>query len=215
MATYNDIIQYAPLASYLQNRDTVLEMPNIVRRAQEYVTRRLDHDFFRQWLGPTTSNAEGIVALSVAPEDLLEVRSVSIAKGSRRLPVLPRDYDMLVALYHDTPRGWPCHWAYNPDREIQLFPAPGRNVDVFVSANVREPTLAPGQQENRITQIYPDLMEQAVVMHVALFNLDQTAVQMYSAQVQDLLTTINSEISRQRRDETAQRPVETRNVTGN
>lgn len=214
MATYNDIIAYAPLAAFLQNRDTVDEMPNIVRRAQTYITRRLDHDFFRQSVAPTTANAGGIVTVNVPEEDLLEIRSVAIGIGSRRLPIPPRDYDMLVSLYHDGPRGQPRHWAYNPDGELQLFPAPGRVIDVFLSANVREPILSPALQQNRLSQLHPELMEQAVAMHVALFNLDPTATQLYSEQVQDLLMTVNAEISRRRRDETAQRPVETRNVTG-
>jgi hypothetical protein len=214
MATYDNIIAYAPLAAFLQNRDTATQMPDIVRRAQTYVTRRLDHDFFRQSLPATTADAAGLVTYPIDESTILEVRSVSIGIGSRRLPIPPRDYDMLVSLYHDAPRGQPRHWAYNPGNQIQLFPAPGRVLDVFLSANVMEPVLAPGQQENRLSVEYPEIMEQAVALHVALFNLDPTATQMYSEQVGELLMTANSEISRQRRDETAQRPMETRNVTG-
>lgn len=214
MATYNDLIAYAPLAAFLQNRDTADQMPDIVRRAQTYVTRRLDHDFFRQSIPGAAADAAGIVTISVSEEDLLEIRSIAIMKGTRPLPVHARDYDMLVMLYHDRPRGEPQHWAYNPDGAIQLFPAPGRPTVVAVSANVAEPVLTPAQQENRLSTQFPELMEQAVAMHVALFNLDQVATQLYSDQVADLLMVANSQISRGRRDETTQRPVETRNVTG-
>lgn len=215
MATYDEIIAYAPLAAFLQNRDTVAEMPGIVRRAQTYLTRRMDHDFFRQDVPQASADAAGVVTHSIPEEDLLEIRSVSILLGGgRQLPIHPRDYPMLVSLYHDRPRGTPQHWAYNPAGKIQVFPAPGRVIPVILSANIREPILSPAVQENRISTRYPELMEQAVAMHVALFNLDPATTQLYSTQVQDMLITVNAEISRQRRDETSQRPTETRNVAG-
>lgn len=214
MATYDEIIAYAPLAAFLQNRDTSDEMPAIVRRAQTYITRRLDHDFFRQSFPGRTADADGIVTTNIPEEDLLEIRSISVFQDNRAHPVHPRDFNMLQALFHDRPRGVPQFWAYTPSGEVRIFPAPGREVTVDISANVKEPMLAPGQQENRISVHHPELMEQAVAMQVALFNLDASATQMYSDQLADLLVTVNAEISRRRRDETSQRPVEVRNVTG-
>lgn len=214
MATYDDIIAYAPVAAFLQNRDTIAEMPQIVRRSQTYVTRRLDHDFFRHAFPGRTADATGVVTTGIDEGLLLEIRSISVVQGNRSHPVHPRDFYMLEALFYDQPRGVPQFWAHTPSGEIRIFPAPGREVTVDISANIKEPVLSPSQQENRISVHHPELMEQAVAMHVALFNLDAQAAQMYSDQLTELLVVVNAEIARRRRDETSQRPIEARNVTG-
>lgn len=216
MATYAEIIAYAPLATYLSNRETTTEMPNIVRRAQEYITQRLDHDFFRASLSNTTAAAStGIVDQSGWTETIMEVRSLSVeVRAGRFVPVRKRDINMLEALYIDAPVGTPMHYAEDADGQIIIFPAPSVAKAVKVTANVKEPTLSSTVGSNKISLEYPHLFEVAVAREVAIFNIDPTAAEIYTTQLQDLLTSANTQISRERRDEVSQRPTETRNVTG-
>jgi len=213
--TYDELIAYAPLALVARNRDTVTEMPGIVRRAQSYLVQRLDHDLFRMTLPAVPVNEDGLCDTSTFPAELLEIRSVSFEVSPRSwLPLLRRSEEMLVALHSDAPRGQPRYYAVTASGEMRLFPAPGRAITIRVTANVAPPVLGPTVQTNIISLQFPTLFEFAAAREAAVFNIDPATTQLYEGRVQEMLQTANAQISRRTRDENAQRAVETRNIQG-
>lgn len=213
--TYDDLIAYAPLALISRNRDTVTEMPNIVRRAQEYLVQRLDHDLFRSTVPAIPVDEDGLCDITAFPARLLEIRSVSFEVAPRSwLPLLRRSEEMLVALHSDAPRGQPRYYAVTAAGEMRLYPAPGRAITVRVTANVAPEVLSPTVQTNIISEQFPTLFEFAATREAAVFNIDPATTQLYESRTQEMLQTANSQISRRTRDESAQRAVETRNIQG-
>lgn len=214
MTTYDEIIAYAPIATFLQNRDTADNIEDIVRRAQSWVVERIDHDLFEEVLAPTTISTTGLIDTS-GYDRILEYRSVSAKVRNTFLPLQKRNATMLLALYTDNPRGQPRHYAEEGDGVLTAYPAPFTAIEARVTANVEPPLLAPGQQTNRLTEKVPQIIEQAVAMHVAMFNLDGPATTLYSNQLTELLTSGSMQVSRRTRDEATERRRESRNVTGN
>jgi hypothetical protein len=215
MVTYADLLTYAPLALIAQNRDTVAEMPNIVRRAQGYLVQRLDHDLFRTDLAILPVAETGIVDTISVPGTLLEVRQVLIETATDRwMPILRRSDEMLQMLFTDTLRGPARFYSFTAAGALKVYPAPGRVTRARVTANVAPPVLSDTVQTNIILEQFPELMELAVTMEAAVFNLDPASTGIYQGRVGEHLQTANAQISRRTRDESAQRTVETRNITG-
>lgn len=213
--TYDDLIAYAPLALFAQNRDTVVEMPNIVRRAQDYLVKRVDHDFFKTELAVTSVDLDGLIYADEPPEGLLEYRSVAVEQAPGRwAPLLRRSQDMLDSLFSGSRSGIPRYYAMTASMALRVYPRPPQVIAARITANIKPPTLAPGVQINKLTVEFPELMELAATHEAAVFNLDQNSIAVYAGRLQDALVTANMQISRRTRDESAQRPVETRNVTG-
>jgi hypothetical protein len=214
--TYDELIAYAPLALIMRNRDTVAEMPNIVRRAQGYLVSRLDHDLFRAQVPSAQIGADGIIDQTSFPGQVLEIRSISVqvSPGSW-LPLLRRSEEMLIALHTDNPRGQPRYYTVTADGDIQTFPSLGVAGKLArVTANVAPPVLSPTVQTNIIIEQFPELFEFATAMEAAVFNVDAATTQLYQGRIQETLPVANAQISRRARDESGQRTVETRNITG-
>jgi hypothetical protein len=214
--TYDQLIAYAPLALIAKNRDTVAEMPNIVRRAQGYLVARLDHDLFRMMQPSAPIGANGVIDTSSFTGDILEIRSVAVevSPGSW-LPLLRRSEEMLIALHSDAPVGQPRFYAVMASGAVQVFPAPGvTGLVARVTANVSPPVLSAIVQTNIISEQFPELFEFAATMEAAIFNIDPATTELYRGRVAETLQVANSQISRRTRDESAQRTVETRNITG-
>lgn len=215
MATYDQIIAYAPLATFTSNRDTVTEMPDIVRRAQDYVVGRLDHHLFRDVLLDTTFDASGDLDDSFFPEDILEIRSIAAeVRTGKFLPLRPRQQEVLEALFIMTPVGDPRYYAELTSGGWRAYPAPGREIAARVSVNIEPDVLSPTNQTNIISTKFPELMEFAVMREAAIFNLDQNLVALYTSETKEALTIANAQISRRKRDEVSQRPRDTSNITG-
>ena len=216
MANYSEITAYAPLASFTQNRDTTAEMPQLVEQAQKWITDRLDHDFFQMTLTPDTMvGTNGVVDVSGFPDTLLEVRSVSVAlRQGKFVPLQKRDLEMLMALYSDTGPGRPRNYAEHGDGALTIFPSPPAAMAVRVRANVAPAVLSVANPTNKISDEQPTLFKFALAKEVAEFNLDPQAAAAYEKKAEAELLATNMQISRWRRDEATQRPVETRNVTG-
>jgi hypothetical protein len=214
--TYDDLIAYAPLALIMRNRDTVAQMPEIVRRAQGYLVARLDHDLFRTMLPSLPIADDGILDTSGVTGTILEIRSISVqvSPGSW-LPLIRRSEEMLIALHSDNPRGQPRFYAVTAAGAIQTFPALGVAGKLArVTVNVAPPVLAPAVQTNIISEQFPELFEFATAMEAAVFNVDGATTQLYQGRVAETLQVANAQISRRTRDESAQRAVETRNIQG-
>lgn len=212
---YDEIIAFAPLALYAQNRDLAAQLPGMVARAQKYIVSGLDHDAFMTELAPTTIDADGVLDETGFPAALLELRSVSIEIGAGRyMPLRPRDYEMLTALFSDRPHGRPKFYAQDPAGGHRVFPAPGRVIPARVRANVEPDPLAPGTQENAISLRFPRLLQLATTREAAVFMLDAQMVELYETETGNALRAANAQVGRRTRDEASQRPVDTRNVQG-
>lgn len=213
--TYNDLITYGPLATYTANRDTVNEMPNLVRRAQDYITARLDHDLFAETAIDLTLADDGLVNDFSLPEKFLEIRHFLIRTASGGFfPILPRPETMLEALYPADRKGVPRYYARLRNRTYKVFPRPWSATPARLRANVAPPTLNPSVQTNILTEKFPGTFEVALLREAALFNLDMPQVELHTTTLRDMLGASNRQISRLARDESAQRLTETRNVEG-
>lgn len=215
MTTYDDLIAYAATASYAGNRDMTDELPRLVRRAQNYLVLHMDHDLFADEVIETTINVDGMVDKSLFSTEFLDIRKLMVkGRGDRPFPLLPRAENMLETLYASGKPGTPIYYARLRDREYKVYPAPYRPLDAILRVNVRPPMLGTKVQTNILTDYFSEAFEFALLREVAVFNIDQPQVQLYTAELQDRLTSANVQVSRLTRDETSQRPTETRNVTG-
>lgn len=214
--TYDELIAYAPLALIMRNRDTVAQMPDIVRRAQNYLVARLDHDLFRTTIPNAQIGADGVIDQTGFPGEILEIRSISVqVSPGTWLPLIRRSEEMLIALHSDSPRGQPRYYAVTAAKTIQTFPALGVAGKLArITANIAPPTLSQITQMNIISQEFPELFEFATAMEAAVFNIDAATTQLYQGRVSETLQVANAQISRRTRDESAQRAVETRNIQG-
>ena len=214
--TYDELIEFGPLATISRNRDTVDEMEKIVRRAQNYLVARLDHDLFRLKLPAVAIGADGILDPTDFPGELLEIRSIAVeVSPGAYLPLLRRSEEMLIALYSEAPRGRPRYYAVTAAGDIQTYPVIGEaGTTARVTANVAPAILSPTIQTNIISEQFPELFEFAVAMEVAVFNIDPATTELYRGRVTETLPVANAQISRRTRDESAQRSTETRNITG-
>jgi hypothetical protein len=213
--SYDDIIRFAPLAIYAQNRDLTEEMPGIVRRAQKYVVSRLDHDAFMTDLGDHPVAITGIVDESLLPVELLEVRSIAIKlPNGNYLPLLPRNLEMLTMLYADGRRGWPRYYAQDPAGGHRVFPPPSLATPARIRGNVEPPVLSPDQPTNLISDEFPLLLQLAATREAAVFMADAAMQALYEGEAGDALAAANAQVGRRTRDEAAQRPTDTRNAQG-
>ena len=215
MTTYDDLISYAPVAAYASNRNTVDELPGLVRRAQSYVTERLDHDLFAGDLEDVVIGTDGYVHPEMLPETFLELRYLAIeARSNSFRPLHPRAENMLEALYAAGPAGVPIYYARIKDRLYRVYPQPFRPLNARLRANAAPPMLSPAVQTNILTERFPEVVEMSLLRQVAIYNVDEPLTQRYTEELTGLLGAANRQVSRLARDETAQRPVDTRNVQG-
>jgi hypothetical protein len=212
--TYDELLRKTPIWAYAQNRELVDEMPGIVKGAQELLEQRLDHDIFRTTLPSVDVGTDGILALQ--PGTVFEIRAVRIehASGTGYYPLRSRDIETCHALYGNHEQGLPHYWAYVDNDTIEVFPKPWAQMSVVTVVNAKPPTLGPTQQTNVISTDHPRPFEKAVLMQIGVFMLDDSLIQKYLNELNDAVTEANAQIVRRRRDETSQRPRETRNLTG-
>lgn len=215
MTTYDDLINYGPIATYAGNRDMITALPDLVRRAQSYVVQRLDHDLFADAETQTTVDTSGSLDMSNIPDRFLEIRALLIeGRGGRYFPLLPRAENMLETLYSDNKPGEPLYYARLKNDVIKVYPRPYREVAARYRSNVAPDVLSPTLQSNILTEKFPEVIETALLREIARFNLDATLVASYSEELADQLGAANAQVGRTTRDETVTRPKETRNVTG-
>jgi len=212
---YAELIRIGSQNNYSDARDLIEEMPRLVELAQGHVVDRIDHDAFETELPAVTLGVTGQIdkATEFAGTDILELRGVHVDPGRGFIPIIPRDYDMLVALYSDGRTGTPRHYA-DRNATIDVYPRPFREMSLKVTANVKPAVLSEGAPTNVLTDEFPIVMEMAVNRQVAIFMMDPANKEMFEGQLADQLMAANTRIGRAKRNETAQRPVDTSNVTG-
>jgi hypothetical protein len=215
MTTYNELIAYAPLATYAGNRDMITELPNMVRRAQEFIVLRLDHDLFASTTVATTIAADGTLNMGGLSSRFLEMRSVyAQGRGGNYFPLLQRTEDMLATLYPFDRPGVPVYYARLTPGTYRVYPRPTAVTVARYRANIAPLTLSPSVQSNILSTKFPNLMELALLVEVARFNLDRGQGEIYMSDLMSELEAANAAVTRTTRDETGTRPRDPRNAMG-
>jgi hypothetical protein len=215
---YTDLITISPINAYSKANDLTAELPRLVERAHKRVVQRIDHDLFETDLGSVPVATTGIGNLTgiSAPvlARLMEFRSVFMDDGSgNRWALTPRDRGTLRMLYPNDPQAGPRYYE-TPGTAVRVWPRPYVAMTAHLWAAI-EPEVPSGSvSTNIIMDKHPLTMEWATAMEVAVFMLDKDMIATFKAELDSALMEANLQIGRRRRDESAQRPIETRNVTG-
>lgn len=212
---YTELVRIGQQNNYSDARNLASEMGRLIARAQDYIEKRLDHDAFEEELPVEIITSSGVLEKSVvfAGTDLFELRGVHLQKGSGYIPLLPRDYDTLLALYSSGGIGVPRHYA-ETNSQIVVFPRPSRDMNLKITANVRPVMLDEDNLTNVLTDKYPTVIENAVNREVAIFMLDEVLEAKFTGLVGEELVSANAAIKRRSRNETSARPTETSNIQG-
>jgi hypothetical protein len=218
--TYNELIRRTPVWAYATNRDIVAEMVNIVQEAHEQIIGILDHDLFRTLITTKTltQSSLGVLNLSAETPRILEIRAIRMRyRGGSDdwAPLMRRDLEMLSMLYARNRPRQPLYYAeYSGPLVIKAFPAPDRDYDLQITANVEPVVLSPSNQTNIISTQFPRVMEKATFRQAALFMKNWEDAKIYEKEMVDAVNEANAQIQRRKRDTTETRPVDTTNVQG-
>ena len=216
--TYDDLIAAVPVALQAQNRALLDadELQRIVRRAEDEIIERIDHDAFRARLTPRQVGL-GDDTLDLQTEDrrVLEVRAVQIETPEGIYPLERREVERLNALYLGAWEGQPRYYAEDDTPLLlRVFPKPDMTYTVRVSANIEPERLSIGTQQSVLTRAHARLLEMMTFKHGAHFMRNQTDEQRYGMLADAALMEINAQYARRRRDETGVKSAQTANRVG-
>ena len=218
--TYDELVRRSPLWLYAGNRDVVAEMDVIVSQAHDQIIGILDHDLFRTLITGKTllASNNGVLDLSAEDPRVLEIRAVRLKYRSGTddwVPLSLRNLETLSMLYARNRPRQPTYYAeYSGPLIIKAFPAPDRNYELQITANVEPPVLSASQQTNIMTEQFPRVVEKATFRQVALFMKNWDDAKAYEKEMVDAVNEANAQIQRRKRDVTETRPVDTTNVQG-
>lgn len=218
--TYNELIRRAPLWSYAGNRDVVAEMDVLVAEAHDQIINILDHDLFRTVINnkQLLKSGGGVLNLSAENPRVLEIRGLRVryrAGTDDWAPLMRRELETLSMLYARNRPRTPIYYAeYSGPLILKAFPAPDRDYDLQITANVEPPMLGPSVQTNIISVQFPRVVEKATFRQLALFMKNWDDAKVYEKEMVDAVNEANAQIQRRKRDATETRPVDTTNVQG-
>jgi len=215
--TYDDILRETPIWSYAQNADLVAEMPVIIRKAEDQLIKRLDHDIFQSIItsvvDPTVTG--DILDLTAEDPPVMEVRAIRLVRRGQPVPLERRNLEMLSMLYSQNRPRQPRFYAdYGQSNNFKVFPYPNATYQAEITANVEPERLSPAVQTNVLTGEFSRVLEIAVLNQAAIFMKDAEGMQSYAAELEAAIQEANAQIARRRRDETGRRPTDTINGTG-
>jgi hypothetical protein len=217
--TYDDLIALIPVTLMAQNRTLAdpTELQRIVRRAEDEIIERIDHDAFRARLsGKTvTPGNGGEIDLTQEARRVLEVRALQLVLPDGVYPLERREVERLNALYLGSYVGQPRYYAEDDiPMLLRVFPAPDQTYSINVSANIEPERLSPVVQQSVLTRSYPRLLEMCALKHGAHFMRNPSDEQRYGALTDAALMEANTQLARRRRDETAVTTAQTANRVG-
>jgi len=209
--SYTELARRTPLWLYANNRDLVVEMPNIIGQAEEQLLQVMDHDLFQTVItGKTVGPSSDILDMSAETPRILEVRAMRIKYRDLDrawIPIFRRDIEMLSMLYPDGRARRPQYYAeYGGILKYRFFPYPDAAYDIEVTANVKFVPLSATVDTNILTDQYPRAIEKATFRQAALFMKDMLAAQTYEKEMMSALSEANAQTSRRRRDVAATKP---------
>lgn len=218
--TYDELIRRTPEWMYATNRALVDEMETIVSQAHEQLINVMDHDLFRTVITGKvlTAASGGVLDLTAENPRVLEVRGFRVKWRDGIddwTPIMRRELEMLSTLYARNRPRRPLYYAeYSNSLNLKAFPAPDRDYELEITANVEPEILSAAVQTNVIAEQASRALEKATFRQAALFMKSWDDAQAYEKEMMGAVTEINAQISRRRRDETEQRPKETVNSMG-
>ncbi len=216
--TYDDLIAAIPSTLMAQNRTLAEpdELQRVVRRAEDEIIERIDHDAFRARLdGHIVDPANHVIDLSQEARRVLEVRALQLVIPDGVYPLERREVERLNALYFGGSMGMPRYYAEDDDPLLlRIFPRPDTTYSVNVSANIEPERLAPAVPQSVLTRTYPRLLEMMALKHGAHFMRNMGDEQRYGALADAALMEANAQLARRRRDETGVTSAQTANRVG-
>lgn len=216
--TYDDLIAAVPIALQAQNR-TLLdasELQRIVRRAEDEIIERIDHDAFRSRLtGRQVGPADDTIDLQPEDRRVLEVRAIQLITPEGVYPLERREVERLNALYLGAWAGQPRYYAEDDTPLfLRVFPTPDVVYPVSISANIEPERLSPSTQQSVLTRAHARLLEMMTFKHGAHFMRNPTDEQRYGELADAALMEANAQFARRRRDETGVTSAPTANRVG-
>lgn len=214
--TYDQLVQETPLGLYAQNRDIVAEMPRLIAKAEDRIFELIDHDLFQTVLTGKTLLA-GDPEIDLTSDGVREVRAIRLAyRGDNQwTSLLRRDLEFLTMLYTVNRPGRPLYYAeYSAIDILRVFPVPREDYQLEVTANVFPERLGPTNQTNILSQRFPQVYEQAVLLRGAIFMKSPKDVATFTDGLNEAVLAANTSIARRRRDQTGTRETETANMAG-
>ena len=215
--TYADLIRDIPISLLAQNRTLVDEMPMVIRRAEDEIILRLDHDAFRSVLPNlvTLTPGDNTLNVGVLGFDVLEVRSLRLDYQGVPVILERRGVERMEAIYPTFEQGVPRFYAEDSAPLLfRVFPWPDSVYSVAVHANLAPQRLGPGQQTNLLTSRFPRLMEMAALKQGAIFMRNPADEARYTQLLDLALAEANSALERRRRDEGGVKVRSTSNIAG-
>jgi len=216
--TYDDLIAAIPPTLMAQNRTLAepAELQRVVRRAEDEIIERIDHDAFRARLSPrTVSESAPTMDLSQEPRRVLEIRALQLVVPEGLYPLERREIERLNALYYGGSIGTPRYYAEDDDPMLlRVFPRPDTTYTINVAANIEPERLAPSVQQSVLTRSYPRLLEMMAFKHGAHFMRNMADEQRYGQLADAALMEANTQLARRRRDETGVTSAQTANRVG-
>ena len=214
--TYDDLIRETPIWSLAENATLVEEMPAIIRKAEELLIKRLDHDIFQTIIAvPDLVVGNPIIDLTAEIPAVLEVRAIRLMRRGQPIPLERRNLETMSMLYSQNRPRQPRFYAdYGDTNRFMVFPTPNAGYEVEVTANVEPLPLSVANQTNVLTGEFSRIMELAALHQAAIFMKDGEGIALFDGQLKEATQEANAQISRRRRDETGERPRETVNGLG-
>lgn len=216
--TYDDLIASIPITLMAQNRTLAdpAELQRVVRRAEDEIIERIDHDAFRARLtGRTVGPGAATIDLTQEARRVLEVRALQLVLPAGVYPLERREIERLNALYLGAYVGAPRYYAEDDvPLLLRVFPEPDQSYSINVAANIEPERLSPAIQQSVLTRSYPRLLEMMAFKHGAHFMRNPADEQRYGILADAALMETNTQLARRRRDETAVAAAQTANRVG-
>lgn len=215
--TYNDLLESVPNWMYAQNRSLAVQMPDIVVKAQRKLFNIIDHDFFRTKITGLTIPLSGTLDLIDQQPPIMEIRAIRLKhrKDDEWTPLFRRDHEAMSMLYAESRPGRPRYYAEGSGPlELQVFPTPDRAYPIEVTCNQECPLLSPTTQQNLLTDRAEQALTFATLRFAAVYMKNDADVQRYDAELMQAVGELNAGYGRRTRDDTAERPRDTKNATG-
>ena len=217
--TYDELIALIPETLMAQNRTLVsaLVLQNIIRRAEDEIIQRIDHEAFRTVINPAFTIGPGnpTIDLSTQTNPVLEIRAVRRLDNGIPVPMERREVERMNLVYAQGDTGEPRFYAEDDSALlIRLYPYPDTAYQVQVTANVTPARLSPVIQQSVLTRRFPRLLEHMALKHGAHFMRNPNDEQRYGNIAENALAEVNMQMMRRRRDETNAVATDTANVAG-
>ena len=215
--TYDELVASVPNWMYAQNRGLAGQMQDIVLKAHRKLFQIIDHDFFRTKITGLVIPTTGALDLASQQPPIMEVRAVRLKhrKDDEWTPLFRRDIEAMSMLYSQNRPGRPRYYAEaEGPLQLQVFPTPDREYTIEVSCNQECPILSPAVEQNLLTDRAPQALMFATLRFAALYMKNDADVQRYDTELLQAVAELNAGYGRRTRDDTAERPRDTKNATG-